>query len=255
MKWQQRVVVLILAAVPALSGYPLTAAAGEILPGLTWGWGAYFVAVHLLLALTTPSRLYGNILAASALITLPVVFGGAALSGLMHLTGVGRPGGPQAYSPHYLALLTSMLTVIPLGLALVASIPFQILEQQVLTGENGISRAEKNLLMVLRVFNHIVHDVIPATLEVVREEWPRAPGAGQARRRPSPAGLIRMMTWLGIAVICCAVQYIPLWAVEIARLPERRPRRLQGREQPLQHLKPPEKHPGRGTAACHRLRK
>ncbi|MFO7496094.1 MAG: hypothetical protein R6X05_10745 [Desulfobacterales bacterium] len=229
MKWQQRVALLTLAAVPALSGYPLAAAPGEILPGLTWGWGAYFCGVHLLLVLTTPKRLYGNILSASALISLPVVFGGAALSGLMHLTGLGHPGGPRSYSPHYLALLTSMLTVIPLGLALVASIPFQILEQQVLTGENGISRAEKNLLMALRVFNHIVHDVIPATLEVVREEWPRGPGAGQDRRRPAPADLIRMMTWLGIAGICCAVQYIPLWAVEIARLPERRPGRLGGR--------------------------
>jgi hypothetical protein len=225
-RWRRRVLLLILTAVPALSGYPLAAAPGEILPGLTWGWGAYFAAVHLLLALTTPKRLYGNILAASALITLPVVFGGAALSGLVHLTGLGHPDGPQSYSPHYLALLTTMLTVIPLGLALVASIPFQILEQQVLTGENGISPAEKNLLMALRVFNHIVHDVIPATLEVVREEWPRGPGAGQEGRRPAPADLIRMMTWLGITGICSAVQYIPLWAVEIARLPERRPGRL-----------------------------
>jgi hypothetical protein len=219
-KWQRRVALLTLTAVPALSGYPLAAAPGEILPGLTWGWGVYFCGVHLLLLLATPKRLYGNILAASALISLPVVFGGAALSGLIHLTGLGHPDGPQSYSPHYLALLTSMLTVIPLGLALVASVPFQILEQQVLTGKNGISRAEKNRLMALRVFNHIVHDVIPATLEVVREEWPR---------RPAPADLIRMMTWLGIAGICCAVQYIPLWAVEIARLPERRPGRLGGR--------------------------
>lgn len=227
MKWRRRVALLTLAVAPALSGYPLAVVPGEILPGLTQGWAAYFAAVHLLLVLTTPGRLYGNILAASALITLPVVFGGAALSGLLHLAGLAHPGGPQSYSPHYLALLTRMLTVIPLALALVAGIPFQRIEQQVLSGPNGISRAEKNLLMALRVFNHIVHDVIPATLEVVREEWPRSPDAG--RSRPTAAGLIRMMTWLAIAGICGAVQYIPLWAVEIARLPERRPGRLRRR--------------------------
>lgn len=227
MKWRRRVALLVLAAAPALSGYPLAVVPGEILPGLTRGWATYFAAVHLLLVLTTPGRLYGNILAASALITLPVVFGGAALSGLLHLAGLAHPGGPQSYSPHYLALLTRMLTVIPLALALVAGIPFQLIEQQVLGGATGISRAEKNLLMALRVFNHIVHDVIPATLEVVREEWPRPPGAGRNRSRPTAAGLIRMMTWVGIAGICGAVQYIPLWAVEIARLPERRPGRLR----------------------------
>jgi hypothetical protein len=233
-KWQHRIGLLMVTAVPAFSGYPLAVAAGEILPGLTWGWGAYFAAVHLLLVLTTPKRLYGNILAASALITLPVVFGGAALSGLIHLVGLGHPGGPQSYSPHYLSLCTTMLTVIPLGLTLVTSVPFQQLEQQVLTGENGISRRKKNLLMALRVFNHIVYDVIPGTLEVVREELPREPADLQrpprkGHRLPSPARLIRMMTWLGIAGICSAVQYIPLWAVEIARLPEQRAGSPRGR--------------------------
>lgn len=227
MKWQHRVGMLSAAAVPALSGFPLVLGAEEIVPGLTWGWGTYFAAVHLILMLTVPGRLYGNILAAGTLITLPVVFGGAALSGLIHLAGLGHPGGPPSYSPHYLSLCTTMLTVIPLALALVASMPFQLLEQQVLAKDNGISQREKYLLMALRVFNHIVHDVIPSTLEVVREEWQRKPdggqhGAQQGRRSASTVHLIRMMTWLGIQGICSAVQYIPLWAVEIARLPTRR---------------------------------
>ena len=102
--------------------------------------------------------------------------------------------------------------------AIAAQIPFQHVEQGLLEDGRGVGRRQKALLMVLRVFTHIVYFVVPDMLEVVREER-----FGAA----APAGLIarmgrlrRALTDLAVAAICASIRYIPLWAVEIAALPE-----------------------------------
>jgi hypothetical protein len=142
--------------------------------------------------------------------------------------------GPSAYSPHYLRLCITMLTVIPLSLSLVAVLPLQDLEYGLLRNRRGVSKYEKFALMFLRVFNHIVYSVIPCILEVVREErrfhnWvDAAETAGTARKRLSPAlhfkvrsgRLVREGIQLAVAGICSAIKYIPLWALEISQLPE-----------------------------------
>ena len=121
-----------------------------------------------------------------------------------------------------------MLGVIPLALALVASIPFERLEQGLLRRERGISRSEKYLLMFIRVFHHTVYFVIPNILEVMREEALLRRVSGSA---PGPPGDRRYRAWgrrltagliqVGVSGICAALRYIPLWAREIDDLPHR----------------------------------
>ena len=121
-----------------------------------------------------------------------------------------------------------MLTVVPLALALVAVIPFYRFEHSLLSREQGITARQKKQLMALRVFNHAAFSVIPALLEVLREENPLGPGFRQnIEPQPIVKGiqqrliqLIHIATQLGVESICAAVQYIPLWAYEIAALPE-----------------------------------
>ena len=216
--WRFRLAVLLVAGVPAFTGYPLSLFHAAVLPGLSWAWIVYGLAVNLLVAFCAGTRIYGAIAAVAAMVALPVVFGGAAISFALWLSPWGAGGGPAAYSPHYVALCVTMLTVVPLALGLVVTLPMGALEQSLLKSQNGVSRLEKCLLMFLRVFNHILFVVIPNIIEVVREERRYDLSGG---RRPSVSALIREMVNLAIAGICAAVQFIPLWALEISQLPER----------------------------------
>jgi hypothetical protein len=229
-RWKARLALLLLAAVPALTGLPLGTVTAEILPGVGWSAVAYFAAANLLLAGAVGGRRYGTLVAVGALITLPVVLGGGIVAYLLYRAPWVVSAAPPTYSGHYVRLALNMLTVIPLALGIMAVLPFQRLEMQVLSRQTGVTVLQKNLLMILRVFNHIVFAVVPGMLEVMREEnWqqrvltiPERP-RGLPRRVADGAGAgLRAMTQVAVNGICAAVQYISLWAVEIARLPTRR---------------------------------
>lgn len=211
--WRFKLAALFLAGIPAFTGYPLGRFSGFLVPGITWGWAAYGLAVNALVAAFAGRRTYSAIAAVSALVAAPVVFGGAAVSFLLWSVG-WSPNGPAVYSPHYIALCVTILTVVPLALGLVTVIPFAAFEQRLLARRDGVSRLEKCLLMFVRVFNHIVFVVIPDIVEVVREE---RNGGG---RRPSLGVLVQEMTHVATAGICAAVRFIPLWALEISQLPD-----------------------------------
>lgn len=211
--WRRRLLVLMVAGIPAFTGWPLTLVDRPVMPGLGAGWLGYFLVVHLLVWRCCGGRRYADILAVAALVCLPVVYGGATVAALLALWQDLPAAQRAADAAHYLALAVTMLTVVPLALALVVQVPFQRLEQRLLAGHRGAGRVEKSVLMALRVFNHIVYFVIPNILEVLREE--RNQGG-----RPRWRRLLATMTQVGVEGICAAVRYIPLWAMEIAALPD-----------------------------------
>jgi hypothetical protein len=233
MNWKTKLGCLLLLSIPAFSGYPLERLPGEVLSGLGTGWVVYWLAVNTAILLIGGWRFYANVLGVTAMITIPVVFGGGGVSYVIYLTGLGR-AGPAAYSPHYLSLCITMLTVIPLSLSLVAVMPLQSFEHSLLYGRQGVSKIEKFALMFLRVFNHIVYFVIPSILEIVQEErrlhaWTEeletagvaSPGAKVPQRFKSKLDrLVREGIQLAVAGICSAIKYVPLWALEISQLPD-----------------------------------
>ena len=224
MTWRIKLALLLLVAIPAFTGYPLGSFTMPVVPGITWGWLIYYLTVTVVILILLGGRHFANTLSITALITLPVIFMGGTISYCWFLAGYGHPEGPAAYSPHYIALCLTMLTVIPLALSLVAVIPFHEIEHNLLSGRKGVSRLEKYLLMFLRVFNHILFFVIPNILEVMREEARFRNAAQSLGEIHSVAArlklLIRNMIQIGVAGICAAVRYIPLWAVEISLLPD-----------------------------------
>ena len=230
MSWKAKLAVLAVVALPAFSGYLLHLVPGEILAGVQNAWVYYFIVTQAVIFCVAGPRIHGVTLSIAALIALPVVFFGATISYLLFLAGWGDSGGQAAFSAHYVTLCLTMLTVVPLALNMVAAIPFPRIEQALLRSPTGVSKIQKMALMFLRVFNHIVFFVIPNTIEVVREErrlhpdsFFKAPGQRSVKGRA--AGLIRDLTQIGVEGICASIQYIPIWAVEISRLPgkERRP--------------------------------
>jgi len=121
----------------------------------------------------------------------------------------------------------------------VAVIPFHEMENRLLRTHEGVTRRQKMLLIVLRVFNHIVYYVIPDIMEVVREErlWhfsakePLQKGGSSAKASRYGAmsvvfhNAISGLVYLAVEGICASIRYIPVWALEIARLPEKGTRR------------------------------
>ncbi len=188
--------------------------------------------VNLMIPMLMGLQRHALMLGVTALISIPIVFGGACVSYLFYLTGLGDASGPSGYSAHYVALGINMLTVIPLSLGIVALIPLQTLEYKLLQKQQGVSIVEKSGLMFLRVFNHVVYFVIPDILEVLSEErQPKRFGSNQGRGGDLAAGprnqklkwrfFFQTMIQLGIEGICASIRYIPLWAVEIGQLPKK----------------------------------
>jgi hypothetical protein len=212
----RRVHLLLLAtvALPALIGYPLNVWKLQIVPGVSWSAVLYLALMHILLPIIIGRRIYANLLAASAMITLPVVFTGAGLS---TLTACFTGGSPTAFGGHYLRLCVTMLTVVPLALAIIALIPFAEFERRRLLDPRGVSRGEKKLLMALRVFHHIAFFVMPTALEVLREELAGQEGLPTMQRVGNAR---RTLIHLAVASICSALQPIGLWAYEIAQMSE-----------------------------------
>ena len=227
MTWKLKFLLLATMSVPAVAGYPLNVWPAEIVEGVAWAWVLYFLAANGMILIVAGPRFLANALALASLIAVPVVFAGASMSYLIYLSGLGYDAGPPAYSAHYVGLSLAMLTVIPLALNLIAVVPFQQVEYALLRRSSGVSKAEKALLMCLRVFNHIVYGVIPNILETIREEGYfsyQTTGRDPGKRRGAGArlrDLIRILIQLGVEGICASVQYVPLWAVEIASLPTR----------------------------------
>jgi hypothetical protein len=223
--WRPKILLLVIAAVPAFTGYPVSRFSGEVVSGAAVSWVVYGVCVHGLIGVMAGARAYGVMLSIAAAVTLPVVMAGAAVSWILLMATGGDMNGVFAYSPRYVALSLRLLTVVPLALAMVAAIPFGRIEQHLLSQTKGVKRRQKALLMAMRVFNHVAFSVIPGILEVIREErlffasttQSPPPRAGYLRKI---RGWVRTMTFVGVDAICTSVQFIPMWAVEIAQLPE-----------------------------------
>ena len=228
-----RLIGLMVPAIPIFFGLTPFAATAVILPGVSWGAVFYAFLSMAAVALFCGRAFLASTLAVTALIVAPIVFAGGLISWLLAIGGGAAPAvAGSLHGAHYIGLVLNMLSVIPLALALVASIPFDRLEQRLLRRPGGIGRGEKYLLMFVRVFNHIVYFVIPNLLEVMREEallrrlagnaspGHRGDGArGWARR------LLAGMVHVGVSGICASLRFIPLWAREIDDLPDRTPQR------------------------------
>jgi len=236
MNWKLKFFLFVILSVPAFSGYPLNLVDSEIIPGITKGWFLYFLLINSSVLAVNGKRFFENTVAIAALISLPVVFLGAVISYMIYWSGLGYADGPSAYSPHYVSLCMTMLTVIPLSLTMIAVVPFHEFEHNLLKSRSGVSKPRRFFLMFLRVFNHIIYSVIPSILETLREErhynqWARRElmqeselsltGSGRNIHRKLKS-LIREMIQLAVEGICASIQYIPLWAVEISQLPDRK---------------------------------
>ncbi len=232
MLWKHKLILLLMISIPAFSGFPLELSERHVVAGLPWTWAIYFLAVHSILPPLMKLYRYGKIVGIAALITLPVVFSGASLSYIIWIITDGDQADAFHFGAHYLNLAVTMLTVIPLSLSMVAVLPLNRIELLLLQRTDGVSPMEKRLLMAIRVFSHVIFDVLPSILEVLREERHRPETPAKRDSKTDKRSLIQWkdhikvivlkMIQIGVEGICSAIQYIPLWAIELSQLPQRK---------------------------------
>ena len=138
------------------------------------------------------------------------------------------------YSQHYLSLLITLLTVVPMAIAVISALPFKKYELLLLNQMRGVSMCERILLMGVRVFNHVCLTIIPNIILVRREEKLRGiqlsidevlDDAFLEKGKKFKQKLIKFsleMINIGLASICLSLEYIPLWALEISNLPSKK---------------------------------
>lgn len=243
MKWKLKCLLILLISVPAFTGFSLNTLPGQPIPGIQWGWVIYFLIVNITIRLMLKNVVYGNIMAITTLVTIPVVFGGASVAKIFQLLTGPAPMAYAPYSAHYVGLCLNMLTVVPLALTMAASIPFRLLEQNALTKSHGISPLGKIALMALRVFNHIAFFIAPNIIEVMREELlhtgkhlkklnDKHHHTGMSDKILGALKSIRQILsyfiHLSVEGICSAIQNIPLWALELSRLPNQKEKEFSG---------------------------
>ena len=214
MNWKLKLLILIILSVPAFTGYPVVSFEAEILPDITYGWVVYLLVVNVFIWIITGRQFFPNVVTIAVLIAMPVVFVGAGISYLMFLSGLGYASGAADYSAHYVSLCITMLTVIPLALSMVAIIPFQDFEQNMLSMKTGVYDVIVDLRSESSTYKKWVDSSLSASASGSRRSRLQL-----IRRRLT--GLFREMIQIGVEGICASIQYIPLWAVEIAQLPRR----------------------------------
>ncbi len=223
MNWRGRLMILVFIGIPAFTGISPLSGLGEALPGVSWSAFVYAAVVNLTVALACGGTFAAGALTLSILILLPVVLGGATVTwGLAWFTS-DAAASSAFYGGHYVRLTLNMLAVIPLALSIVATIPFSRLELHLLQNDRGVAPWEKKVLMAVRVFNHIAFFVIPNLLEVLREERPfgARTGGREGKAVPASGAIVGALVQIGVAGICAALRFIPLWAREIADLTDR----------------------------------
>lgn len=236
MSWKNKFGILLILSIPAFSGFPLKAWDTAVVSGLTWSWIIYFLSVHIVINLLLGLHRYGQIIGIATLITLPVIYSGACLSYLLWWINDGSQVTAYVFGAHYISLTITMLTVIPLSISLIAVFPFGTVEQKLLQRSDGVTKLERRFLMAVRVFSHIIFDVLPNILEVLKEERVRwnetdefydilqinKSKMSMKEIQHRIKGTLSQMIQIGVEGICTSMQYIPLWAVELSQLPQRR---------------------------------
>jgi len=166
-------------------------------------------------------------LTAGALVSISIVFAGGFVAFLK--TKVGIPNSPDEYqySPYYIARYLNIITVVPLSLVLFITFPFLQFERSIITSSEGVTLKQKIFLMVVRVINNVRYDVLPEIWYVIIEEkednfssyLDDATLGKFAKLKKRMKKLFLKNMYIAAIGIAVSLEYVPLWAVEIAQLP------------------------------------
>lgn len=235
--WGLKFFILLLFAVPSFNNYYLTRFSHEIITGLTAGQLYYFLIVNLIILFVLGRKMLYIGYAITSIIVISVVFFGSFITFIGMLIKYAFHISQNRifdYSSHYISLFINMVTVIPLSISIFSVIPFLQYERILLQKMKGVPLRKKIILIWTRVFSHIIHFVIPNILLVKKEERQTqkkylpeeiAEDIFLNKAKDSIRKCFRLLIEyydIGITGIRMSVECIPLWALEISKLPNKK---------------------------------
>lgn len=246
MTWKIKSFFLLVLLIPSFIKYPFNILDGHIvfgwteqlsLNGPTDGQLLYFVTAIIAIWLICGGRIMLLGLTTGALISVSIVFAGGFIAFIK--TKIGVVGAPSEfqYSPYYIARLVNIETVVPVSLALFFTIPFLKFERSILSSSEGVSIRQKSILIVVRVINNVRYCVLPDIWSVLKEEntnkasnnevniyFEEAVDGQDKSIRKKIKKTISKNLYIAASAIASAIEYVPLWAVEISKLPTKQKR-------------------------------
>lgn len=233
--WGIKLITLLIISIPSWNYFFINLISNEIFKGLSYGQLIYFLIVTISILILLGRKILSICHSIASIIVLSVVFFGSFISLVEAILTTSPEFVPTKildYSPHYISLFITMMTVVPLSLAIFSSIPFFQYEKKVLKKMEGMSIIRKIILISVRVFGHIIYNVIPKIILVKREEdsiIKSTDGIAEdiifkkcEKTRGQLIILIRDYFQIGIVAIRSSIEYIPLWALEISHLPNKK---------------------------------
>jgi len=236
MSWKIKVFLLSIFLIPSFIGYPFSLFDSHTIfswskqwavTGPTDGQVLYFLVVIVAISALCGIRKMLIGLTAGALVSISIVFAGGFVAFLK--TKVGIPNSPDEYqySPYYIARYLNIITVVPLSLVLFITFPFLQFERSIITSSEGVTLKQKIFLMVVRVINNVRYDVLPEIWYVIIEEkednfssyLDDATLGKFAKLKKRMKKLFLKNMYIAAIGIAVSLEYVPLWAVEIAQLP------------------------------------
>jgi hypothetical protein len=232
--WWIKFSILFLFFLPSLTNFFSRSVGSQIIPGISLWQLIYFFLVFFVVLIISGRKVLVFSLAVVSLLSISIVFIGALVA-CLRIIDIFSNEEIYQYSSHYISLLVTMLTVVPISIAVISSVPFKKYELLLLNQMRGISIFERILLMGSRVFNHVYFDVIPNIILVKKEERHKKTqfsidevldDALLEKGKKLKQKVIRIfleMTNTSAACICLSLEHIPLWALEISNLPSQKP--------------------------------
>jgi hypothetical protein len=236
--WKVRAFLIFITIVPSFIGYPVNLVSSTYI--FSWATSNLDIVpkdgliLYLIFSLITiraicGSEIFITSITTASITSISLVFIGSLVAyvkiSLMG-SGISSLGGDSLY---YMHRLITMMTVVPLSLSFFLIIPFDSIEHNIITSDSGVSMYKKCLLLISRVVNNIRFGVMPYIFMINSEEQYKShgPTVRQKHRlnldyiKDKAYQTIKRYLYLAASAIAFSLEYIPIWAYEISRIPKK----------------------------------
>jgi hypothetical protein len=232
--WKLKVVIIFLVLLPSFIGYPFSLIQSKHF--FLWtmlsnapndGTLLYLFFSCVMIRLSAGVKTFVMGLKVAGFLAISVVFVGAFIAYIKMSIFTSGIDDFSSLSMYYVNRLINIMTVVPLSVSFFMVIPFDDIEHNIVTSSVGIALWKKCVLMISRVVNNIRFSVMPDIFMIMSEE--RYKGfieSGMDEENLNPDVLrvkiykfLKRSLYVAASGIAFSLEYIPLWAYEISRIP------------------------------------
>lgn len=230
--WQIKLLILLFGILPSFTTYFIELFNSPIFNSsdIPIWYLMYIIITFLIIYFVSGKKTLLIGIATASALAISVVFVGGFIA--YTRSGFSTEAIPL-YSQHYIIILLNTMAVLPISIALISAIPIREYEFALLNKFYGVSGFEKNILIGTRIFNNIIYTVFPNIVLIRREENKSneltiefvAEDAFFGKMSKVIEFIKRKILeyfYLLLTILINSIEFIPLWAIEISKLPSKK---------------------------------